>query len=184
LLTRKNREAAAARFTPPTVRRNVEADLPLCAAYDDLIGDLEKTVERHARDEEPQKLFLRQTLRGVGRILGLTILYEIHSIDRFPRVQDFNSYCRLVKASRSSDGKPLGTSGAKIGNAHLKWAFSEAAVCFLHRNPRGRQYQKRLERRHGKGKALSILAARLGRATYFMLKQNNAFDMDRFLAAA
>jgi transposase len=180
---RKNRLGVQKRFTDPIVRRSVEADLQLCSSYDTLICDLESTVERHARDHEPQTLFLLQTIRGVGRILGLTLLYEIHDIDRFPRVQDFSSYCRLVKARRTSDGKTLGTSGAKIGNAHLKWAFSEAAVCFLLKNPRGRQHHKRVQRRHGKGKALSILAAKLGRATYFMLKRNQAFDIDRFLGA-
>jgi transposase len=33
---------------------------------------------------------------GIGKILALVLLYEIHDIDRFPRVQDFVSYCRLV----------------------------------------------------------------------------------------
>ena len=32
---------------------------------------------------------------------------------------------------------PAVTSGKKIGNAHLKWAFSEAAVLFLRGNPEG-----------------------------------------------
>ena len=31
-------------------------------------------------------------------------LYEIHDIDRFPRVQDFASYCRPVKCQSSSVG--------------------------------------------------------------------------------
>lgn len=182
LLTKKNRTGIAARFVDPIVSRNVEADLQLASAYDTLIRELEKTVERQARLEDPHSLFLLQTIQGVGRILGLTMLYEIHTIDRFASVQDFSSYARLVKATKSSAGKPLGTSGAKIGSAHLKWAFSEAAVCFLHNNPRGQQYQKRLQRRYGKGKALSVLAAKLGRAAYFMLKQKRAFDPERFLA--
>jgi transposase len=181
LLTKKNREGLAARLADPVVRRTVETDLQLAGAYDGIIRELEKTVERQARTEDPHTLYLLQTIHGVGRILGLTMLYEIHSIDRFPRVQDFSSYARLVKATKSSAGKPLGTSGAKIGSAHLKWAFSEAAVCFLHNNPRGAQYQKRLQRRYGKGKALSVLAAKLGRATYYMLKQKRSFDLDRFL---
>jgi transposase len=42
-------------------------------------------------------------------------------------VQDFASYCRLVKWAKESNGKRSGTTGSKIGNAHLKWAFSEAA---------------------------------------------------------
>lgn len=59
-----------------------------------------------------------------GRILSLVILYEIESIKRFPRVQDFVSYCRLVKSAKESNGKKYGSSGKKIGNAHIKWAFS------------------------------------------------------------
>jgi len=35
---------------------------------------------------------------------------------------------------------------------------------------------------HGKAKALSILAAKLGRAVYFMLRRERAFEMQRFLA--
>jgi hypothetical protein len=36
-------------------------------------------------------------------------------------------------------GKVLGTSGNKIGNAHLKWAFSEAAVLLLGKCPEGKK---------------------------------------------
>jgi len=41
----------------------------------------------------------------------------------------------------------------------------------------------RLVSKHGKGKALTILAHKLGRAVYFMLKGKEAFDMDIFLSA-
>ena len=115
-------------------------------------------------------------------LLGLTLLYEIHDIARFSSVQRFSSYCRLVKPEHRSAGKRTGSGGAKIGNAHLKWAFSEAAVLFLKDNTRGQAHLKKLERRHSKGKALSILAARLGRATYFMLKNSEDFDIERFYA--
>lgn len=119
----------------------------------------------------------------MGKILALTFLYEIHDIRRFGSVQRFSSYSRLVKPEHRSAGKRVGRGGgAKIGNPHLKWAFSEAAVLFLRNNPRGQAHLKRLEKRHGKGKALSILAARIGRATYFMLKNSEDFDTERFYA--
>ncbi len=35
--------------------------------------------------------------------------------------------------------------------------------------------------KHGKGKALAILSHRLGRAVYFMLKNQVPFEQDRFL---
>src|SRR5262249_61109871 len=64
-----------------------------------------------------------QSVPGIGQILALVILYEIQDITRFPRVQDFVSYCRLVKCAKESAGKRYGFSGKKIGNPQLKWAF-------------------------------------------------------------
>jgi len=124
------------------------------------------------------------TIPGIGEILSLTLLYEIHDIGRFPSVQDFASYARLVKCEKSSAGKRVGTSGHKIVSPHLKWAFSEAAVSLIRHLPRSKRLHDRLKRKHGKGKALSILAHKLGRTVYFMLKRNQAFDADRFLANA
>lgn len=184
LETPEQREGLADAFADPMVGKSVQADLTLCRHYEELVHDLEDTILAQARREDSHTLRLLQTIRGVGKILGLTLLYEIHAIERFPTVQQFASYARLVKPAHESDGKRYGTSGKKIGNAHLKWAFSEAAVCFLGRNPTGQAYVKRLKSKHGKGKALSVLAARLGRATYFMLKNDDAFDMNRFLEAA
>ena len=94
---------------------------------------------------------------------------------------DFVSYCRLVTCAKESAGKCYGTSGAKIGNAHLKWAFSEAVVLFLRANPRGQQYLSRLEKRHGKGRALTVLAHKPARAVYYMLKRDTVFNRQKFL---
>jgi transposase len=176
----KHRAQLAACFSDPVVRTTIEADLQVCTLYDSLIQDLEKTIERQARAHDPTAFLLLKTIPGIGKILALTILYEIHTIDRFPRVQDFSSYCRLVKPAHTSAGKRVGSGGSKIGSAHLKWAFSEAAVSFLHGNPCGQALIKRMRKRYGSGKALSILASRLARAAYFMLKQHRAFDEKRF----
>jgi transposase len=98
-------------------------------------------------------------------------------------VQDFASYARLVKCEKTSAGKRTGASGgSKIGNAHLKWALSEAAVSVIRHIPQSQRLHDRLKRKYGKGKALSIFAHKLGRTVYFMLKRNQAFDAGRFLA--
>jgi transposase len=125
-------------------------------------------------------LYLLQTVPGIGTMLSLVWLYEIHDIYRFPRVQDFISYCRLVQCSKEAAGKRLGTSGAKIGKAHLKWAFSDAAVLFLRDHPAAQKYLARLERQHDKGKALTTLAQKLARAIYYRLKRKVAFDKETF----
>ena len=102
------------------------------------------------------------------------LLYEIHDINRFESVQDFASYCRLVRCSHESAGKKKGNGGAKIGNAHLNWAFSEAAVSFLRHNAPGKKLVEKLAKKHGKGKALSVLAHKLARAIYYIVEEQHA----------
>ena len=141
---------------------------------------MELPIVTTAKHHDANTLYLLQTVPGIGKILRLVLLYEIHQIDRFPRVQDFVSYCRLVKCARESAGKRYGTSGTTIGNAHLTWAFSEAAVLFLRDHPAAQQSLARLEKKHDKGKALTILAQKLARAVYYMLKRQVAFDRETF----
>jgi transposase len=176
-----NRVGVAERFTDLAVQKSIEVDLALIDYYDQLLQDLELTIVKTAKQHDANTLYLLQTVPGIGKILSLVLLYESHDIARFPRVQDFASYCRLVKCAKESAGKRYGTSGTKIGNAYLKWAFSEAAVLFLRNNPAGQKYLARLEKKHGKGKALTVLAHKLARAVYYMLKRGTAFTMDQFL---
>jgi transposase len=176
-----NRDGVAERFAEAAVQKTIEVDLALITYYDELLKDLELSLLKTAKHHDANTLYLLHTVPGIGKILSLVLLYEIHCIDRFPSVQEFASYARLVKCSKESGGKRLGTSGKKIGNAHLKWAFSEAAPLFLRNNPQGQKLLARLEKKHDKGKALSILAHKLGRAVYFMLKRKVAFDMAMFL---
>lgn len=176
-----NRTGVAERFAEAAVQKTIEVDLALITYDDELLKDLELYILKTAEHHDANILYLLQTIPGIGQILSLVLLYEIHQIDRFPSVQDFASYCRLVKCSNESGGKRLGTSGKKIGNAHLKWAFSEATTLFLRNNPQGQKLLARLEKTHGKGKALSLLAHKLGRAVYFLLKRQVAFNMEMFL---
>jgi transposase len=177
-----NREGVAEHFENRAVRKSIAVDLALLERYDALLSELEVDLVRQAKQHDPQAFQLLRSVPGIGKVLALTILYEIHDIRRFERVQQFASYARLVKCAKESAGKIYGTSGAKMGNVHLKWAFSEAAVLFVRHSPEGKKLRARLEKRFGKGKALSILAHKLGRTIYFMLQRGKAFDRTRFAA--
>jgi transposase len=162
------------------VQKNIAVDLGLLDDYDRRLTDWELSLVKMAKQHDANTVYRLRSIPGVGNILALVLRYDIHTIQRFPRVQACVSYCRLVKWAKASAGKLYGTSGQKIGNAYLKWAFSEAAVLFLRHNAKGQKFLARLENKHGKGKALTILAHNLARAVYYMLKRDTVLEMDKF----
>src|SRR3989304_5929868 len=121
-----NREDLAEHFTDDSVKKSIETDLALIEVYDKHLKEVELYLARHARIDDPNRYHLLKTVPGVGQILGLVLLYESHAIARFPRGQDFVSYCRLIRCSKESAGEKLGTGGKKIGKAHPTGAFSQA----------------------------------------------------------
>jgi len=40
-----------------------------------------------------------------------------------------------------------------------------------------------MEKKRGKGRAMNTLAVKLGRAIYYMLRDDHAFDLKRFVGA-
>jgi transposase len=172
-----------ARFTDPSVRANVEVDLALIDGYDEQIHRLESYLVKTARVDDAQGFARLQSVPGVGKVLALVLLYEVHDVRRFPEVGQFLSYARLVRCVHESAGKKQGTGGNKIGNAHLKWAFSEATCLLVRSSERAKKWLARREKKHGKKRALGALAARLGRAVYHLLRKGEVFEEDRFFAS-
>ncbi len=162
------------------MQKSIEVALALLGHDDALLRDVEFSILRTAKQPNAHTRYLLRTVPGIGAILRLVLVDEIHAIDRFPRGQDCVSYCRLVTCTKESAGKRDGTSGATIGNASLQWAFSEAAGLLLRDNPAGQQSLARLEKQHGQGQALTVLAHTLARAVYDMLKRAVAFDTQKF----
>ena len=178
-----NRFGVSEHGSDPSVRTRIDVDLALLERDDDLVTDLELTIVREAKRHDGDALHRLRSVPGIGKVFALTILCEIHDITRFDRVQEFASYARLVKCAHQSAGKTYGTGGAKRGHVHLKWAFSEAAVLFLRHAPGGKKLLGEIEQKHGKGKALSILAHKIGRSVFYLLSRGTVFSMDRFRAA-
>jgi transposase len=175
--------AIAERFAHPSTRLSVTADLSLIDGYDQQIAELERHLVKNAKVDDPVTFGLLRTVPGIGPILGLILLYEIDQISRFPEAGNFLSYSRLVRCSHVSAGKVKGSGGKKIGNAHLKWAFSEAACLLLRALPAAKAWMQRQERKRGKRKALSILEAKLGRTVYHLWRKQVPFDAKRFLVS-
>ena len=174
-------DTASSHFGEKPVRMSIELDSSLVLHMNQVLGKVEYHLRKQAEKHDYDSYHRLRSVPGIGEILALVIMYEIHDIRRFASVQDFVSYSRLVKCAKESAGKKSGISGAKMGNAYLKWAFGEAAVIYTRCSERGKLVLAKLENKHGKGKAYSIFAQKLGRAVYYMLKRKEAFNEDKFM---
>jgi transposase len=171
---------AATAFADPSVRTMLDADSEVIAQLDKTITTLETHVLKHAKVHDPVRLSMLQTITGVGKVLSLVMLYEIQNVDRFENIGQFVSYARLVSCAKESAGKKQGTGGRKIGNAHLKWAFSEAAALMIRSSPEAKAFMEKMTRQRGKARAVALVAAKIGRAVYWMTKRQRPFDARRF----
>jgi transposase len=178
---KRNRAGITDHFKDVSVRKSIELNLTLIKQYDSLLNEVELYLIRHTKEHRPNDLYLLRTIPGVGKILSLVMLYEIQDISRFERVQNFSSYARLIKPQKESAGKVKGAGNRKIGNAYLKWAFSEATLLLIREKQEIKDYHLILKNKCGKARALAIISHKLGRAVYYMLKNKQAFDIQHFL---
>jgi transposase len=176
-----NRDGVSERFPDPAVQKSIAVDLALMDHDDQVLRDVERSILTTAKQHNANTLYLLRTVPGIGEILSLGLRYEIHDLQRFPRVQDVVSYGRLITGAKESAGKRDGPSGSKIGKASLTGAFSEAAVLVFRANPAGQKYLARVEKKHGTGKALTVLAHKLARAVDDRLQRQTAFALHTFL---
>jgi transposase len=166
----------------PDIGLSIECDIEMIEGLDPIIDKIEKQVYAQAKHHDPKSFFLLMGIPGIGKILALVILYEIHTIKRFKSARNFSSYCRLVKVERSSNGKNTGEGNNKIGNPYLKWAFTEIILGAQRSSMPIKRYYERLKSKHGPGKAKSIIAHKFAVAVYFMLKNGEGFDEKRFVS--
>jgi len=169
------------RFEDPMRKLSLEADTYLAEQYDQVISKLEWQILKETRTINGPEFNRLQTIPGLGKTSALVILYEVDTIDRFKSVKNFCSYSRLITADAESAGKPCGVQGRKMGNAYLKWIFTEVAVHCKRHDTRLNCYFQILEAKHGRRRANRIIAHKMGRAVYYMLKRKEVFDYDKFL---
>ena len=94
---KNQRTNVANHFPDPVVRQMVQLDLDAVEYFDQQLTALELEITRKAKAHDSHAYYLIRSVPGIGKILTLVILYEIDDVNRFPSVQHFASYARLVK---------------------------------------------------------------------------------------
>ncbi|MCP4876337.1 MAG: IS110 family transposase [Gammaproteobacteria bacterium] len=152
----------------------VEAGLSVYQTIQREIDGLEQTA--HQAVKLTGAFQLLQTVTGIGKILGLTIMLETGTIARFAGPGNFASYCRCVDSKRTSNGKKKGEGNAKAGNKYLSWAFSEAAHFAVRYEPLAQRFYERKKAKTNGIIAIRAVARKLARATWMMLKHEVPYD--------
>ena len=120
-----------------------------------------------------------ETIPGIGKILGLTIMLETGPIERFNKVGNYASYCRAVSSKWTSNDKAKGKGNKKNGNKYLCWAFSEAAEFARRYDDKARAYYNRKLGKTNFMIAHCALAHKLARAAYYVIKDQVPFMAEK-----
>ena len=165
-------------FVSPPVddytQQAIYAGLAVYQAIQREIDGLE--ISAHQAVKLTDNFKILQTVTGIGKILGLTIMLETGAIERFASPGNFASYCRCVDSKRTSNGKKKGEGNAKAGNKYLSWAFSEAAHFSVRFEPLAQRFYERKKARTNGIIAIRAVARKLARATWMMLKHQTSYD--------
>jgi transposase len=164
----------------PVRALSIQSDLKVIGCLDGEIEGIERTVLVRAKIRPEFKKLL--TVDGIGPILGMTIMYEMGSPDRFSEVGHFASYARCVSSSRWSNGKKKGSGNRKNGNKYLAWAFVEAAHYAVRFNDRVRRFHQRKKAKTNGVVAVKAVAHKLARACYHVIKDQVPFDVEKAFA--
>jgi len=171
-------------FDHPVIQASMRLELERIRLYNREINTLERIILQSVAEEPLFELL--QTIPGVGKILGLTIFYEVGDVERFSGPKPFCSYSRVVPGVAQSSSVTRRGRGSKQGNPHLKWAFMQAACISVRYEPTVRKFrQTHLARRRSKARKLismSIVAHKLAIGAYYVLKDRVPFKMELMFA--
>lgn len=135
---------------------------------------MEKEVMAQAKLRKEFGMLL--SIPGIGKILALTIMFEVGDIHRFPKVGNYSSYCRCVKSERLSNGKKKGENNRKNGNRYLAWAYVEAANFAKRYCPDAQKFWQRKQAKRNNIVAIKALSNKIARASYYVMRDQVPFD--------
>jgi transposase len=159
-------------FNHPLAQLHAAQELERIKLYSEQISELEETILTIARPQPCYQRLLK--VSGIGKVLALTIFYEVGEISRFTSLRQFCSYCRLIPGVAQSGQVSRRGRASKQGNSYLKSAFSQAAVHAVRSYPRIRRcYERHLKNHRGSARKLvayNIIAHKLAQAVYHILR--------------
>lgn len=145
--TRKHREWMR------TLKFEHEADRAVFDHYLQTIESLEerqrgleqKLADLSEKDPYRQPVGWLRCYRGIDTVTAISIVAELHGVQRFASARALMCYLGLVPGEHSTGGRPRRLGITKTGNRHLRRLLIEAAWHYRHRPSAGTKLRKRRE---------------------------------------
>lgn len=172
-LSRQQIEALEARqiersFEDPYLQQSAQSLGKTIQSLSHHIDEIEGQVFKALKEDGLVRRLI--VLPGIGKLLGWMIRLEIGELERFEAVENYLSYCGLVESKRLSNEKIKGRGNTKNRNKYLRWAYGQAAIAAL-RNARIKKYHDRMVKKKGPIKAKAIVASKLARVSFMLMKE-------------
>jgi transposase len=102
----------------------------------DRLERMEKAIDDAIASAPPQirdVVQALQALRGVGRMVAVSVVAEVGSLSRFQNPRQLMSYSGMVSSEYSSGSRIQRGGITKTGNSHLRRVIVEAAWAYQHK---------------------------------------------------
>lgn len=160
-----------------------EAGRTILQRYQETLDQLTDAVEASNRSlrelvRRPRwtkSMALLQTMPGIGRITGLTMLAELGNLHRFRSRAAVANYAGLTPVVRASNDKQYHGGITHRGSTHLRAVLTEAAWVAVPRVPAYRLLFERVEKKKHKATAIVAVARQMLEDAWTMLKKDEAF---------
>lgn len=142
-----------------------------------LKGHISKTEDliHNLAKAEPRMEWVK-SIPGIGEFLGLLILSEIDTIERFDSTEKLASYAGLVPSTYASGGKVWHGRITKQGNKYLRWAMVEAVSPAVRSSGYIRSYYERIKAKGGTNNAKVATARKLLSLAWIVLKEKREYQ--------
>ncbi|MEM7316000.1 MAG: IS110 family transposase [Planctomycetota bacterium] len=146
------------------------------------LQELEKLIAERCSSNEAAMLLA--TTPGVGAYTATALACRVGRVDRFPRSCSLANYWGLTPGCRNSGEHQRTGSITKAGSTTARWLLAQMTRQVLRKDPKLREWFKRIKRRRGSSIARVAVMRKLATIIWHMLTKRKRYAECRTLSTA
>lgn len=145
------------------------------------MDELEEKLAQRCGASQAATLLL--SMPGVGHFTATALACRVGGVERFPRSRSLANYWGLTPGCRNSgESKQRLGSITKAGSSMARWLLAQVTCQALRKDPKLREWFKRIKRRRGSSVARVAVMRKLATVIWHMLREKKTYAQCRALA--